>query len=98
MRDNRAASRFELDVDGDLVVADYRRQGSTLFIDWVEAPPQLRGSGAAGRLMAAIVAQARADGLGIVPICGYAAGWLRVNAPASLGTSVIPKNGGSAGD
>ena len=55
LRPNIPASRFELDVDGEVIFADYRREGSTLFIDWVEAPPRLRGTGASGRLMTAIV-------------------------------------------
>jgi hypothetical protein len=36
----------------------------------------LRGSGAAGRLMAALAADAKAKDLKITPICGYAAAWL----------------------
>ena len=37
----------------------------------------LRGTGAAGRLMAALSANARARSLRLTPICGYAAAWLR---------------------
>jgi uncharacterized protein len=43
----------------------------------VESPPPLRGSGAAGRLMAALSADVRGKGLKVTPICGYAAAWLR---------------------
>jgi uncharacterized protein len=81
MRDNAAAHRFELDEAGQTVFADYRRAADgRLFIDHVETPMALRGHGAAGRLMAAIVEQARAEGSQIVPICGYAAAWLKRNA------------------
>ena len=38
---------------------------------------RLRGTGAAGRLMAALSADIRAKDLKITPICGYAAAWLR---------------------
>lgn len=55
VRDNLERHRFELDVDGQIVFADYRRQGSSLIIPYVEAPRRLRGTGAAGRLMKAIV-------------------------------------------
>jgi predicted GNAT family acetyltransferase len=75
--DNRSASRFEMGEPGQIVFADYRRSGETLFIDHVEAPVALRGTGAAGALMAAIVEQARAEKREIVPVCGYADAWLQ---------------------
>ena len=76
-RDSAAHGRFEMDVGGEVVFARYRRQQGMLFIDWVEAPPALRGSGAAGRLMTLVAEQARHEGVRITPICGYAAAWLR---------------------
>lgn len=77
VRDNPQASRYELDVDGQIVFAIYRREGPTLYIHHVEAPPPLRGTGAAGQLMEGIVEIAGADGLTIVPLCSYAAAWMR---------------------
>ncbi len=78
--DNARQSRFELDVDGHVAFADYRRASGGLQILHVEAPPVLRGTGAASRLMDHIAAAARAEGLPIVPWCGYAASWLRRKA------------------
>lgn len=75
--DNREKSRFELEVDGQVAFANYRRQGSNLVIPYVEAPPALRGTGAAGRLMQGVAEIARGEGAKIVPLCGYAAAWLR---------------------
>jgi predicted GNAT family acetyltransferase len=69
--------RYEMDEQGLTSWADYRRSGERLYIDHVESPPALRGSGAAGRLMAALAADARAKQLRLTPICGYAAAWLR---------------------
>ena len=77
MRDNIARHRFEIGEGAEVVFADYRREADRLFIDHVEAPPALRGTGAAGPLMEAIVELARAEGRAIIPICGYAAAWLR---------------------
>jgi predicted GNAT family acetyltransferase len=77
LKDNRALSRFELEEAGQTVFADYRRSGARLYIDHVEAPPSLRGTGAAGRFMEALVETARAEGAQLVPICSYAAAWLR---------------------
>ena len=75
LRDTGA--RYEMDEQGLTSWADYRRDGGRLYIDHVEAPVPLRGTGASGRLMAALSADARAKGLKITPICGYAAAWLR---------------------
>jgi hypothetical protein len=69
--------RYEMDEQGLTSWADYRRTGDRLYIDHVESPPSLRGTGAAGRLMTALSADAREKGLKITPICGYAAAWLR---------------------
>jgi uncharacterized protein len=75
--DNQERSRYELHVGGETVFAMYRRQGTTLVIPYVEAPPALRGSGAAGRLMRGVMEIARAEGLKVVPLCGYASSWIR---------------------
>ena len=75
--DNQHKQRFERPVGEHMVFANYRIDGETLFINYVEAPPELRGSGEAGNLMADIVAHARAKGFKLYPICGYAAAWLR---------------------
>lgn len=69
--------RYEMDEAGATSYADYRKTDDRLYIDYVFSPPELRGSGAAGRLMSALSADARDKGLRITPICGYAAAWLK---------------------
>lgn len=80
LRDNRDRSRFELEVNSEIVFADYRREGSTMHILHVEAPPSLRGTGAAGQLMQEILDMSRKENLTLVPVCGYAAAWLKRHA------------------
>lgn len=77
LRNNKVDHRYDMDEQGMTSWADYRLSGDRLYIDHVESPPALRGTGAAGRLMAALAADARGQGLKITPICGYAAAWLR---------------------
>ena len=77
LHDNTDAQQYELDVGGETVFARYRKDGGVLTLLWVEAPATLRGTGAAGRLMKLVAAEARAQGWSIVPVCGYAAAWLR---------------------
>ena len=80
--DNRAAGSLELAVGDQIVFALYRREGPRLVIRHVEAPLNLRGTGAASRLMHGIVALAARDGLRVVPLCSYAAAWLRKHPEA----------------
>jgi len=77
LTDDPVRGRLEMIEDGQVVFANYRRDGRRLIIDHVEAPVRLRGAGAAGRFMEALTRKARADGLKLVPVCGYAALWLR---------------------
>ena len=75
--DNKARSRFELVETGGTAFADYVREPGRLIIPHVEAPPNLRGTGAAGRLMEGVLAIARREGVKLVPICSYAAAYVR---------------------
>ncbi|MFN4277836.1 MAG: GNAT family N-acetyltransferase [Ferrovibrio sp.] len=75
--DNPDRSRFELDVSGQIVFANYRRQGETVIITHVEAPVALRGTGASGRLMEGIARMLQARNEKVVPLCSYAAAWLK---------------------
>ena len=75
--DNPAKARFELEEEGHTAFANYRLDGSTMTIPYVESPVALRGKGTAGRLLEGVVAQARAKNLQIVPVCGYAAAWFQ---------------------
>jgi predicted GNAT family acetyltransferase len=76
LRDNTEASQYELDINGQTVFARYRKQDGVFTILWVEAPPALRGTGAAGRLMGLVSEEARRNNWRVVPVCGYAAAWL----------------------
>ncbi len=75
--DNTARHRFELAEAGGVSFADYRRDAGRLILPHVEAPAALRGTGAAGRLMEGVLAIARAEGLKVLPLCGYAAAYIR---------------------
>ena len=71
VRDNVERSRYELEVSGEIAVADYRRQGDTLLITHTHTPPALRGQGIAARLVAGMLTDVRARGLKITPLCSY---------------------------
>ncbi|HYC97405.1 GNAT family N-acetyltransferase [Brevundimonas sp.] len=82
LRDVVARQRFEqgfTDSDGQTrtVYADYAIHGNTRVIQYVEADPALRGTGAAGTFMQALAEHARAEGLKLAPRCSYAVVWLK---------------------
>ena len=77
MIDNKDQSRFEREEGGLIAWADYRIRDGKYLIPHVEAEPPLRGTGAAGRLMADIVEHARVQKLVIVPRCSYARSWFQ---------------------
>src|SRR5665647_600824 len=77
VRDNKAQSRFELDVEGAVAFANYRLTPSTVIITHTETPRALRGRGIASELMHGALQLIRADGLKVVAGCGFVADYLR---------------------
>ncbi len=75
--DNPGKSRFELEEQGLVAFADYHMRGEQVVIPHVEAPEELRGTGAAGRLMTGVLEIVRERGLKVVPVCPYAAIFIR---------------------
>jgi predicted GNAT family acetyltransferase len=75
--DNPTAHRFELEEQGLVAFADYRLRGEVLVIPHVEAPAELRGTGAAGRLMEGVLGIVRERGQRVAPLCSYAAAYIR---------------------
>jgi uncharacterized protein len=75
--DQVSRQRFELVEEGKLAFADYRKNGGTLILPYVEADPALRGRGTAGRLMEGVMEIVRERGLKVHPVCSYAVAWLQ---------------------
>jgi uncharacterized protein len=76
IRDNKGLSRFEMDVDGGLAFANYRRTPSTVIITHTETPRALRGRGIASELVDGALQLIRAEGLKVVAGCGFVADYL----------------------
>jgi predicted GNAT family acetyltransferase len=77
VRDNKALSRFELDVGGALAFANYRLTPSSVIITHTETPFALRGRGIASELVQGALQLIRADGLKVVAGCGFVVDYLR---------------------
>jgi predicted GNAT family acetyltransferase len=76
VRDNAALSRFEMDTDGDVAFARYRREGGSIVITHVETPAALRGHGVASNLMEGALGLIRRDGSKVVAACSFARAYL----------------------
>lgn len=81
-RDASDEQRFEQGFDSPgggeaLVFCDYAVRGQTRALLHVEADPVLRGTGASGKFMESLAAHARAEGLKLQPVCGYAVAWMK---------------------
>ena len=57
--------------------ANDRKDKNTMLIDYVFAPQELCGKGSAGAFTSHLMNVLRTEKLKAVPICGYAASWLR---------------------
>jgi predicted GNAT family acetyltransferase len=74
---NERAGRFEAHIPEGLCRADYRRVGNALHMVHTEVPAPARHRGAAGRVVAAALDYAQANGLTVMPLCSYVRDYFR---------------------
>ncbi|WP_319797644.1 GNAT family N-acetyltransferase [Nitrobacter sp.] len=74
--DNKVLSRFELEVEGGVAFANYRRAPGIIVITHTETPRKLRGRGIASALVKGALALIRTEGLKVVAGCGFVADYL----------------------
>ena len=76
VRDNKAESRFELDVDGHTAFAYYQLSPGIITFTHTEVPPALGGQGVGSRLAKGALEMARAQKLKVVAQCPFIAAYL----------------------
>ena len=77
VRDNPARNRFEMDVDGDLAIANYRLSPGVVVITHTEVPDEVSGRGYGSTLVRGMLDQLRGRGVKVVPQCSFVAGFIR---------------------
>jgi predicted GNAT family acetyltransferase len=77
VRDNKAQSRFELDVDGGIAFASYRLTPSAVIITHTETPRAMRGRGVASELVEGALQLIRADGRKVIAGCSFVVDYLQ---------------------
>jgi uncharacterized protein len=76
--DNPAELRYELDVDGGLAgIIRYRTEPGLVVLVHTDVDPAFEGRGLGGRLVAGALDDIRARGLRVVPLCPFAAAYIR---------------------
>lgn len=75
--DNPDLHRYELPVDGQVAVVTYNLSPPNLMITETLVPQALEGRGIASRLARHIIADARARGLLILPVCPFFAAFFQ---------------------
>jgi predicted GNAT family acetyltransferase len=76
---NPANQRFEVWIDGHLSKLDYIQDGKNFVITHVGVYPEHRGQGVAAKIMDAGLQYARENSLRVIPMCSYAAAYIRRN-------------------
>jgi len=74
---NPDENRFETTIDGKLSKLDYLQNGKNFVITHVGVHPSFRGQGVAGKIVEAGIAYARENSFRVVPMCSYAAAYIR---------------------
>jgi uncharacterized protein len=69
--DNPQQSRFELATPEGLAIAAYRLDGDVIAFTHTEVPEALEGRGIGTRLIASALADVRARGLRVRPLCPF---------------------------
>ncbi len=76
VRDNTALHRYELDIDGAVAFANYRRTATADIITHTETPRALRGRGVASELIKGTLALIRTDGRKVIAGCSFVVDYL----------------------
>lgn len=70
-------NRFAVYVEGETAVLEYRLSNGDVIYTHTGVPPALEGRGIGSRLARAGLDWARAEGLRVVPVCSFMAGYIK---------------------
>ncbi len=77
VRQDPAARRFSVEVDGHTGILDYELRDGVMTITHTRVPEAIGGRGVAGELTRVALDTARANGWKVVARCPYAAAFVR---------------------
>lgn len=88
VEDRPHEQRFVLEIEGDEAELLYRVVDGELRLTHTEVPEALGGRGLGGHLVRASLERARADGLVVVPWCGFTRKWLERHPDVHEGVEI----------
>ena len=77
VKNNPEKKRFEIKVGDHYAICEYLRVSNRIIFTHTEVPPALEGNGLASMLAKAGLEFAKAEGLNVVPLCPYVAGYIK---------------------
>jgi len=80
VRDNGAALRYEMDVEGKIAFITYRRSGDVVTLLHADVPHELAGRGVGSALTKGTLELLRAQGHKVVPRCPFIVTYIKRHA------------------
>ena len=77
VRNNTAAHRYEVELDGQLAILTYSQRGNQIAFLHTGVPEELEGHGIANALAQTALEDARAQHHMVVPACPFVAAYIR---------------------
>ena len=74
--DNPAKGRFEMASGDGVAFVEYTRAGDRIVLTHTEVPQALSGQGVGSKLVRGTLDAVRAEGLKVVPRCGFVAAYV----------------------
>jgi uncharacterized protein len=74
---DESLNRLEVSVEGGLGILRYQIARDTMWLLHVQVPPEAQGHGVASQLTRTALELAKERGLKVVPVCSFAATYIR---------------------
>ena len=71
VKNNQEQGRFQIELDGDTAVLEYRVEGEKIIMPHTQVPSAHRGKGYGEQLARAALDYAREQSLEVVPLCPF---------------------------
>ena len=76
VKHNPQAQRFEIELNGQLAVAEYRLEGQDIYFTHTEVPPSFEGRGIGSQLARTALDYAKEKGYTVHVLCSFIKGYI----------------------
>ncbi len=77
LTDNTTDHRFEMNIDGNYAIIEYKKYPGKIALLHTEVPPQLEGKGAATAIIEKTLAWIEKNNLRLIPLCPLVAAYIK---------------------